>query len=58
MEGVVVRKKNGFRVVLTLEQIMQSIAVEVSEEDVYPVGVADPFGNGSRDNFEMCLQGA
>ena len=30
MEGVVVRKKNGFRVVLTLEHIMQSIAVEVA----------------------------
>ena len=37
MEGVVVRKKSGFRVVLTLQQIMQSIAVEVDEEDVEPV---------------------
>ena len=37
MEGVVVRKKNGFRVVLTLEQIMQSIAVEVDEDDLEPL---------------------
>jgi len=37
MEGVVVRKKSGFRVVLTLEQIMQSVAVELDEEDVEPL---------------------
>ena len=37
MEGVVVRRKNGFRVVLTLEQIMQSIAVEVDEEHLEPL---------------------
>jgi len=34
MEGVVVRKKNGFRVVLTLDHIMQSIAVEVAGDDL------------------------
>ncbi len=37
MTGIVVRKKGGFRVVLTLEQIMQSVAIEVSEQDVEPV---------------------
>jgi transcription antitermination factor NusG len=37
MEGVVVKKKNSFRVVLTLEQIMQSIAVEVGEDDLLPL---------------------
>jgi transcriptional antiterminator NusG len=37
MEGVVVRKKSGFRVVLTLELIMQSIAVEVDESDLEPI---------------------
>jgi len=36
MTGIVVRKKSGFRIVLTLEQIMQSIAVELNEEDVEP----------------------
>ncbi len=41
MEGVVVRKKSGLRVVLTLQQIMQSIAIEVDESDIDPVGVRD-----------------
>lgn len=36
MEGVVVRRRNGLRVVLTLGQIAQSLAVELSEEDVVP----------------------
>ena len=36
MDGVIVRKKSGFRVVLTLEQIMQSIAIEISEDDLEP----------------------
>jgi transcription antitermination factor NusG len=37
MCGIVVRKKGGFRVVLTLEQIMQSVAVELDEDDVEPL---------------------
>jgi transcription antitermination factor NusG len=37
MQGVVVRKKSGFRIVLTLEQIMQSVAVELDENDVEPL---------------------
>jgi transcription antitermination factor NusG len=37
MEGIVVRKKSGFRIVLTLEQIMQSVAVELNEDDVEPL---------------------
>ncbi|MGB7547717.1 MAG: UpxY family transcription antiterminator [Terracidiphilus sp.] len=37
MEGVVVRRKSAFRVVLTLRQIMQSVAVEVDEGDLEPV---------------------
>jgi transcription antitermination factor NusG len=39
MEGVVVRVKCGTRVVLTLDQIRQSIAIEVGEEDLAPIGV-------------------
>ena len=35
--GIVVRKKGSFRIVLTLEQIMQSVAVELDEEDVEPL---------------------
>ena len=37
MEGVVVRRKSGCRVVLTLEQIMQSVAVEVDEHNLEPI---------------------
>lgn len=37
VEGVLVRKKNEFRVVLTLDGIMQSVAVEVDGNDVEPV---------------------
>ena len=37
MEGVLLRKKNNFRVVLTLEMIMKSVTVEVEMEDIEPV---------------------
>ena len=37
MEGVLVRKKNNFRVVLALDAIMQSVAVEVDADDLEPV---------------------
>ncbi len=37
MEGILVRKKNNFRIVLTLDLLMQSIAVEVNGEDLETV---------------------
>jgi hypothetical protein len=37
MEGVVVRMKNALRVVLTMDLIMQSIAVEVDAGELDPV---------------------
>ena len=37
-EGIVARNKNIFRVVLTVEHIMQSYAVEVALEDLEPLG--------------------
>lgn len=37
MEGILVRKKQEFRVVLSLEIIMRSISVEVSEFDIEPI---------------------
>jgi transcription antitermination factor NusG len=40
-EGIVVRHKNGFRVVLTLEHIMQSYAIEVGLEDLEPMTSGD-----------------
>ncbi|MGD0416000.1 MAG: UpxY family transcription antiterminator [Terriglobales bacterium] len=36
MEGVLVRKKNNFRVVLALEVIMRCVAVEVDADDLEP----------------------
>jgi len=36
VEGVLIRKKNEFRVVLSLDRIMQSVAVEVDADDVEP----------------------
>jgi len=41
MEGVVLRKKNSYRVILTLEHIQRSIAVEVDEGDLVPIEAAD-----------------
>jgi transcription antitermination factor NusG len=37
LEGVLLRRKNTFRVVLTLDQIGRSFSVEVNTEDVQPV---------------------
>jgi transcription antitermination factor NusG len=42
MEGVVVRQKNGLRVVLTVDLIMQSIAVEVDGTELEPLDSAVP----------------
>lgn len=42
MEGVLVRKKNSCRVVLTLSLIMQSVAVELDAGDIEPVRVPRP----------------
>jgi hypothetical protein len=37
MEGVVVRKSNSLRVVLTLDLIMQSVSVEVDGHELEPI---------------------
>jgi transcription antitermination factor NusG len=37
MEGVLIRKKNAFRVVLTISMIMQSASVEVDVGDLEPI---------------------
>ena len=37
MEGVLVRRKNNFRVVLALDVILQCVAVEVDADDLEPV---------------------
>jgi transcription antitermination factor NusG len=58
MEGVVVRKKSGFRVVLTIEQIMQSVAVELSERDVEPL-IGEKFRSAPwlEIDHRLCAQG-
>lgn len=38
IEGILVRKKNAFRLVLSVSMLAQSVAVEVYAEDVEPVG--------------------
>jgi transcription antitermination factor NusG len=59
MEGVVVRKKSGLRIVLTLEQIMQSIAVELDEDDVEPLNAGrESDGHLLNRGHRLCIQGA
>lgn len=43
-EGIVVRKKNGFRLVLSIDLIMKSVAVEVDENDLEAVGSSQRLG--------------
>jgi transcription termination/antitermination protein NusG len=48
MEGVLTRRKQEYRVVLSIEAIMRSIAVEVSEFDIQPckqVALSTPHGS-------------
>jgi transcription antitermination factor NusG len=42
MTGVVTRQKNSFRVVLTVDLIMKSVAVEVCADNVELIGKPDP----------------
>ncbi len=58
MEGIVVRKKGGFRVVLTLEQIMQSVAVELNEDNVEPLPEKFRPGAWLEIDHRLCAQGA
>jgi transcription antitermination factor NusG len=37
MEGVLIRKKNSVRVVLTIEMIMRSVTVELGSDEIEPV---------------------
>ena len=39
MQGVLVRKENNLRVVLTVEPIRSSVSAEVDEADLEPLGV-------------------
>jgi len=48
-EGVVLRCKNSYRVVMTLQHIMQSYAVEVDLDDIELLPPAHSAGNGASD---------
>jgi transcription antitermination factor NusG len=55
MEGVLVRKKSNFRVVLALDVIMQCVAVEVDADDLEPASqhagrVVPPLGFRDRSH--------
>jgi transcription antitermination factor NusG len=52
MEGVLLRKKNNYRVVLTLEMIMKSVTVEVEIENIEPVG--QMCGTAFEDSEPSC----
>ncbi|MFZ1938273.1 MAG: UpxY family transcription antiterminator [Terracidiphilus sp.] len=54
LEGIVVRHKNSFRVVMTLEHIMQSYAVEVDFEDLEPLAPGNP-GCAGRMGFSSMV---
>jgi transcription antitermination factor NusG len=47
LSGIVLRRKGSTRVVLTLELLMQSIAVEVNIEELEPFHELVPFVHGS-----------
>lgn len=49
IEGIVLRKKSGCRLVLTLDLLMQSIAIEVDGEDVEPVNTSFPLALEATD---------
>ena len=49
LEGIVVRRKSGIRVVLTLSLLMQSIAIEVDGDDVELLGSSFPLALEDRD---------
>jgi transcription antitermination factor NusG len=42
VEGILVRKKNLYRLVLSVDMLAQSVGVEVSASDVEPVGPVTP----------------
>jgi transcription antitermination factor NusG len=37
MEGILVRRKNNFRVVITVEAIQKSVAIEIDADQVDPI---------------------
>jgi transcription antitermination factor NusG len=56
LEGILVRRTSSLRVVISLELIMQSLAVEVSAEDLQPLDqAADLAGTGLYDTGKLAF---
>jgi len=53
MEGVVVRMKNALRVILTMDLILQSIAVEVDARELEPVDSEILTGAGNTSSGQV-----
>jgi transcription antitermination factor NusG len=53
MEGVLLRRKDNVRVVLTVEAIMRSITVEVEIDDIEPVARTWPASGGQDHETEQ-----
>jgi transcription antitermination factor NusG len=51
MEGILLRVKNDYRVVLTMEMINRSVAVEVTLNDIEPVGPNYCPSTSAQTNF-------
>jgi transcriptional antiterminator NusG len=45
LEGIVIRKKSGFRLVVSIETIQRSVALEIDSADLVPLGRANSFEN-------------
>jgi transcription antitermination factor NusG len=44
VEGILLRKKNGSRLVLSVDMLAQAVAIEIDSSDVEPVGMSKGFG--------------
>jgi hypothetical protein len=51
VEGILVRKKNLYRLVLSVDMLAQSVGVEVSASDVEPVAAVGPR-NAVSESFD------
>jgi transcription antitermination factor NusG len=51
VQGILTRKKNSLRLVLSVEMLAQSVSVEVSASDVEPVKAPRPAGETSTVHF-------
>lgn len=43
VEGILIRKKNWSRLVLSVEMLAQSVAIEIDSSDVEPVGISNAY---------------